>query len=411
MVTIDSVCDTLRGIRKGGMQSSLATYMRSEVLRKMDLFKGCEEAFVGRVIENVDTVFFTPGDTIIQEGDTATSCYIINRGEVAVEVGGHQVAKLGDGSIFGEICLLGIVQHRTASIVALSVCDCRVVHRKDFQLAVRLFPKERERFRLEAERRLAEINKTKGVDGDAQDKKQGRQGRRFSAKRVAPILTKLELQGYDLSENVIAPRRRSSNVTPRRRSLGWDGLGFGNESPTNAEAPNETPTSTPKLPIIKHSRRKSTGTDVPESPSDQERKSWPDKVSTAVQESFPISRCPNLGPECDLARELKSGSLAPTSPGRASSLFPKQNAGRRRSREPAGATSANTSSEFPTTSRTEALESFLAVKDIWYVAREIIEDDDCDDSENKSSRILLPVGSQVEVPRELSGDDEEGPTM
>lgn len=140
---------------RNGMQSSLARYMRSEKLRELPLFEGLNSKFVSRVIADVDFACFKPGDTILQQGDKASSCYILYRGEVSVVVGGTQVAKLGDGSIFGEICLLGLSQYRTASIVAVSFCDVRVVHKDKFQFALSKFPDVREHFRKEAERRMA----------------------------------------------------------------------------------------------------------------------------------------------------------------------------------------------------------------------------------------------------------------
>eukprot|EP00746_Dinoflagellata_sp_MGD_P155041 gnl/MRDRNA2_/MRDRNA2_85170_c0_seq1.p1 gnl/MRDRNA2_/MRDRNA2_85170_c0~~gnl/MRDRNA2_/MRDRNA2_85170_c0_seq1.p1 ORF type:complete len:497 (+),score=70.06 gnl/MRDRNA2_/MRDRNA2_85170_c0_seq1:116-1606(+) len=142
---------------KRSCQSSLGTYMRSEMLRSISLFQGCDPNFVSKIIEDVDIAFFKPGDIVLQQGDEANSCYILNRGEVAVIVDGEQVAKLGDGSIFGEICLLGLSQRRTASIQALEVCDVRVVHQSKFRFALKGFPEERARFRKEAQKRMAEL--------------------------------------------------------------------------------------------------------------------------------------------------------------------------------------------------------------------------------------------------------------
>eukprot|EP00746_Dinoflagellata_sp_MGD_P010977 gnl/MRDRNA2_/MRDRNA2_122869_c0_seq1.p1 gnl/MRDRNA2_/MRDRNA2_122869_c0~~gnl/MRDRNA2_/MRDRNA2_122869_c0_seq1.p1 ORF type:complete len:411 (+),score=52.67 gnl/MRDRNA2_/MRDRNA2_122869_c0_seq1:125-1357(+) len=142
-----------------GAQNSLGQWMRSDVLRELALFKGCDPEFVSKIINDVDIAFFQKGDMILQEGDNATSCYILNRGEVAVIVGGKQVAKLGAGSIFGEICLLGLSQRRTASIQALEVCDVRVVHRRMFQFALKSFPVERARFIKQAQKRMAKPRK------------------------------------------------------------------------------------------------------------------------------------------------------------------------------------------------------------------------------------------------------------
>merc|ERR1712094_97507 len=63
---VDNVCTRLKSVH-GGMQSSLANYMRSDVLRNLELFKNCNPEFVSRIIADVDIAFFKPGDMILQE--------------------------------------------------------------------------------------------------------------------------------------------------------------------------------------------------------------------------------------------------------------------------------------------------------------------------------------------------------
>merc|ERR1719161_670412 len=137
-----------------------------------------------------------------------------------------EVAKLGDGSIFGEICLLGISQHRTASIVAESVCDVRVIHASKFQYALKSFPKERKHFRKEAQRRMREIQQTVKADEITDEKKDSeiaaledeiaallKTGRRNSSK--TRVLPHLQLQAQ-------AGRRRSESgveITSSRASI------------------------------------------------------------------------------------------------------------------------------------------------------------------------------------------------
>jgi hypothetical protein len=128
--------------------------------------------------------------------------------------------------------MLGISEHRTASVVTLSVCDVRIVHKKDFQVALTLFPQERARFRKEAERRMAEIKRKEAQDIASKDPESvsRKQGRR-SSRRVAPVLRKLQSQGYIIDDTPSPWRRHSQSgalsqpsspqlPTPRRRSTG-----------------------------------------------------------------------------------------------------------------------------------------------------------------------------------------------
>jgi len=55
---------------------------------------------------------FAPGETVIRAGDTGREFFIVRRGVVAIEVGDHEVARLGAGDFFGELALLtGTARH------------------------------------------------------------------------------------------------------------------------------------------------------------------------------------------------------------------------------------------------------------------------------------------------------------
>jgi len=88
--------------------------------------------------------------------------YFMYRGEVEVLIGPDEkrVATLQDGSLFGEMALLGNGK-RAATIRAIEVSDCRVIHATAFHTCLKRFPKERKYFDQLAQERLAEINKTK----------------------------------------------------------------------------------------------------------------------------------------------------------------------------------------------------------------------------------------------------------
>ncbi|MBF0570014.1 MAG: cyclic nucleotide-binding domain-containing protein [Candidatus Omnitrophica bacterium] len=68
--------------------------------------------FLGTEVRN-----FTEGDRIIREGDHGTEAFVVMSGKVAVKHGDKQIAELGEGSLFGEIALVGN-RTRTASVVA-----------------------------------------------------------------------------------------------------------------------------------------------------------------------------------------------------------------------------------------------------------------------------------------------------
>merc|ERR1719272_145340 len=87
--------------------------------------------------------------------------YLLNRGEVEILIGSNVVCTLRDGSVFGEIALLGVSSKRTATVRAASFCDCRVIQRAAFMRLLQSFPGERLFYETEAQRRLKEIEDAK----------------------------------------------------------------------------------------------------------------------------------------------------------------------------------------------------------------------------------------------------------
>lgn len=84
------------------------------------------EAFA-RVLSALKLVRTRPGETVLAQGAEGTSFFVLARGTVRVvrtdEQGTpHELAKLHDGAIFGEMALVS-AQPRTASVIAQSDCD------------------------------------------------------------------------------------------------------------------------------------------------------------------------------------------------------------------------------------------------------------------------------------------------
>jgi CRP-like cAMP-binding protein len=78
------------------------------------------------IIETATLAEFKPDDTIIGEGDTATSFYLVLEGQVQITRANRPVAKLGRGQFFGEASLLGD-QMRTADVRATRPTKCVVL--------------------------------------------------------------------------------------------------------------------------------------------------------------------------------------------------------------------------------------------------------------------------------------------
>eukprot|EP00747_Dinoflagellata_sp_TGD_P038743 gnl/TRDRNA2_/TRDRNA2_139853_c0_seq1.p1 gnl/TRDRNA2_/TRDRNA2_139853_c0~~gnl/TRDRNA2_/TRDRNA2_139853_c0_seq1.p1 ORF type:complete len:582 (+),score=54.97 gnl/TRDRNA2_/TRDRNA2_139853_c0_seq1:3-1748(+) len=135
-----------------------------DCLRESHFFKDRDPKFVEELAnEDMEVQLFTQGDFIMREGDYGESMYFLKRGEVEIVVGPEQtqVARLKEGSCFGEMALLGVAKRRTASIRALEFCDCRILHCRTFKYVLKRFPVEAAFFRKLAHERMAENAKKK----------------------------------------------------------------------------------------------------------------------------------------------------------------------------------------------------------------------------------------------------------
>lgn len=306
--------------------------MKCDKVRELEIFRDLNPNFVSCVIDDVDCAIFKPGETILAEGCKPTECYILMRGEVSVEVAEKKVAKLGAGSLFGEIALLGLAHGRTANVVATTFCDTRVIHAEKFREALKKFPAEREHFRKKGKERMQEIAKKK-AETTSPTKPSFYQSRRTQSYRrlmngivgevlkdkspLSRTITATPARGclksnraendceasacsasaspnlspmtppYPVAPPRSAPANTSSAVSAEFTGLEFQALAIG--TPVDgmlkqgpSATPLDSPLDTPKSPISAR-QRSTTGTD------------WECKASAGLAETT-ASSCPDLPP-------------------------------------------------------------------------------------------------------------------
>lgn len=89
---------------------------------------------------------YTKGELIIKEGQKGDRAFIIAKGMVKIfksAVDGHQqeLAVIGPGQIFGEMCLID-AKPRSASAIALTDVQLRVIYRDHFLELMTQTPQE-----------------------------------------------------------------------------------------------------------------------------------------------------------------------------------------------------------------------------------------------------------------------------
>jgi len=88
-----------------------------DALRQVPLFEGLDEPELTRLADRFQERSFPEGATVVEEGATGTSFFVIGSGNASVSVGGELRTSLGPGDYFGEMAIVddGV---RSASVTA-----------------------------------------------------------------------------------------------------------------------------------------------------------------------------------------------------------------------------------------------------------------------------------------------------
>lgn len=119
-----------------------------DAFKAVPFFLNSHPRFVELIAQNVDDRLYWPGEVVCRQGEEGNCMYVLVRGEMRVEMTGHEVARLGNGSVLGEVAVLGLVKARSATVTVLSVSWVQILYRQVLDLALKKFP-------LEAEKLLA----------------------------------------------------------------------------------------------------------------------------------------------------------------------------------------------------------------------------------------------------------------
>jgi CRP/FNR family transcriptional regulator len=94
-----------------------------ELLRNVPLFSELDEKDLESLSEEFNDRRFRAGDTVTLEGEGGLMFFVIESGEVSVEVHGEEVRRMGPGEAIGEIALIDR-RPRTATITAVTDLRC-----------------------------------------------------------------------------------------------------------------------------------------------------------------------------------------------------------------------------------------------------------------------------------------------
>jgi CRP-like cAMP-binding protein/Fe-S-cluster-containing dehydrogenase component len=138
-------------------------------LKSVPVLSGLSTEFIDYLRSRVELIRYSPGQTIVRQGDPADSFYLVRLGFVKVteaHPGGDLVlAYIPRGGYFGEIGLLG-GGVRTATCTALDHVEAVRISGDDFRKMIETFPEIRAEFERVAEDRLAQ-NRTRQTTTDS----------------------------------------------------------------------------------------------------------------------------------------------------------------------------------------------------------------------------------------------------
>jgi small-conductance mechanosensitive channel/CRP-like cAMP-binding protein len=126
-----------------------ATDSRAETaeraLRAVEMFAALSDEQHTDLARVAQSRLYAADEAIVREGEAGSSMFVVTRGHVVVTVGapGHEVARHGPGSFFGEMSLLTGAP-RTATVTAVADCEMLEITAEAFRRVVLANPEAAE---------------------------------------------------------------------------------------------------------------------------------------------------------------------------------------------------------------------------------------------------------------------------
>ena len=201
------------------MRTDLALKVHYATLSKVKLFQDCDTGLLKELVTKLRPMIFLPGDYICRKDDIGREMYIVQSGYVMVMTpnvasnNGNRIimATLGEGSVFGEIALLGIsgMSRRTADVVSKGFSNLFILRKDDLEEALQHFPDAKRILNAKA-RKIMKENDERNATAKDENKvlKKGDFVPKYTPKNPTLIETVLEL------------KRRQRNRSQCQSSLG-----------------------------------------------------------------------------------------------------------------------------------------------------------------------------------------------
>ncbi len=114
---------------------------RLEELRSVPLFAELDGAQLQQIAESATELTVRAGQVLVQPNAHGAGMFILQEGQVEVELPGARTVELGAGEFFGELALLVPDALRSARVCAKTPVHCLAVDRRSFERMLELEPR------------------------------------------------------------------------------------------------------------------------------------------------------------------------------------------------------------------------------------------------------------------------------
>mmetsp|Transcript_8205 Transcript_8205/g.18360 ORF Transcript_8205/g.18360 Transcript_8205/m.18360 type:complete len:548 (+) Transcript_8205:127-1770(+) len=131
-----------------------------DMLKQVPFFADDESLhdFAAELAMSGTTAWYRPGKVIIQEGDSrCDEMYALLHGAVEVTACGEFLGRL-EHDLFGEICVMDVLENRTANVTAATEVHCMIFPRQVVVAVLTKYPDGRMRLLEHARQRLLHLN-------------------------------------------------------------------------------------------------------------------------------------------------------------------------------------------------------------------------------------------------------------
>jgi CRP-like cAMP-binding protein len=108
-------------------------------VRKVPIFQELRDDFLMRLAASMEELSFPAKQSIFRQGEEGRSLYVLVSGRVRVHIGDRELARLEQGTCFGEMSVFD-AEPRSASVTTLEPCDCLMLNQQQLYEAIEETP-------------------------------------------------------------------------------------------------------------------------------------------------------------------------------------------------------------------------------------------------------------------------------